>query len=322
MTDTQRVDALLAMGEVHTGLLRTSAAMPVVACERLVAGVDGGRGLRYERPIAHVVSPPQLTGVDCRPPTATGVKARVIGAVSGHVSVTGGHIVQGAAQTEVVMTRQTRRLGWSHYLARPGRVELIGTVGPDDIALGFLAPDPHPSALDLGAIAARLVNGVQASSALDQRAPLRIERTRFRWVALADGDDRMPTLRFRVERNGLRTLLVQGGGYDFASIAEFTADVALHDWLLTALLRVIERSRMGIDAKPVVIGQLRPAVEHLMHLWMPAARTQESTVELWNSLERRPGLSRQWKASVDRIRDQLAMSTIGLLSDRLGETVR
>jgi hypothetical protein len=47
---------------------------------------------------------------------------------------------------------------------------------------------------------------------------------------------------------------------------------------------------------------------------MPAARTPSSTTSFWDSLDRRPGLSRQWHITVERIRDQLALSTIALLT--------
>jgi hypothetical protein len=70
-----------------------------------------------------------------------------------------------------------------------------------------------------------------------------------------------------------------------------------------------------------VVQRLRPAVEHLLHLWMPAARGDEAGAALWAGLERRPGLARQWDALVHRVRDQLALGAIAALSDRLGETV-
>jgi hypothetical protein len=51
---------------------------------------------------------------------------------------------------------------------------------------------------------------------------------------------------------------------------------------------------------------------------MPGARGSETSAGLWERLERRPGLSRQWQMSVDRIRDQIALTTIGLLEAELG----
>jgi hypothetical protein len=55
---------------------------------------------------------------------------------------------------------------------------------------------------------------------------------------------------------------------------------------------------------------------------MPAARVSQDLLELWDYLERWPGFSRQWRVSVDRIRDQIAASTIALLSGGSGGTDR
>jgi hypothetical protein len=318
MADTHHSGALLAIGEVHTALLRSSAALSVAACETLVSLAGGERVRRFERPIAHVVSPLVLTGVDCRPAMVNGAKARIVGTVAGHASITGGHLVQGMATTRVAPSRSTRRLGWAYYLARPGWVELIGRAPADELAAGFLGSPADADVLDLGAIGSRLIGDVQSAPVLDGRLPFRVERTRLRWVAWpAPGE---PSAQFRVERDGMRTLVVQGD-VAVASAGEFAADVALHDWLLTALNRIVERSRVGIDDRASVVQRLRPAVEHLLHLWMPAARGDEAAAALWTGLERRPGLARQWDALVNRVRDQLALGAIAALSDRLGETV-
>jgi hypothetical protein len=39
-----------------------------------------------------------------------------------------------------------------------------------------------------------------------------------------------------------------------------------------------------------------------------------SLLSFWDSLERRPGFSLQWQATVSRIRDQLAVHTLETLS--------
>ena len=257
MADTHHPDALLAIGEVHTALLRSSAALSVSASEKLVSLAGGERVLRSERPISHVVSSLVLTGVDCRPATSNGTKARVVGTVAGHASITGGHVVQGTATARIAPSEQTRRLGWAHYLARPGWVELIGRARTAELARGFLAPPADPDVLDLGAVGARLVGDVQVAPSLDGRMPFRVERTRLRWVALPDADT-PPTPRFRVERDGMRTLVVHGN-VQIESVAEFAADLALHDWLLSALIRIVDRSRVGIDDRSSVVRRLRPA---------------------------------------------------------------
>jgi hypothetical protein len=318
MADTHHSDALLAIGEVHTALLRSSAALSMAASEKLVSLAGGERVRRFERPISHVVSPLVLTGVDCRPATANGAKARVVGTVAGYASITGGHVVQGTAATRIAASRSTRRLGWAYYLARPGWVELIGRAPADELASGFLGSPSEPDVLDLGAISARLIGDVQSALVLDGRLPFRVERTRRRWGVRASAGE--PAAQFRVERDGMRTLVVQGD-VEVAAAAEFAADFALHDWLLSALSRIVDRSRVGIDDRASVVQRLRPAVEHLLHLWMPAARGDEAAAALWTGLERRPGLARQWDALVNRVRDQLALGAIAALSDRLGETV-
>jgi hypothetical protein len=314
MADPHRADALLAMGELHTALLRSSAALSVPASERLLSLAGGERVARHERPIAHVVSPLVLTGIDCPAATSSGSRARVVGTVEGRVSITGGHVLQGSTLARVVRSAHARRLGWSHYLARPGQVELIGRADPADLTRGFLARAAHPQALDLGAISARLVGDVQAGGRLDGSLPFRVERTRLRWVALPAVPGEPPAPQFQVERDGLRVLVVHGD-VPVEEVAEFASDLALHDWLLSALLRLVERSRVGLDDRQSVIARLRPAVEHLLHLWMPGARGAEASSALWTALDRRPGLHRQWIALVNRVRDQLALGAITALSE-------
>jgi hypothetical protein len=311
-------DALLAIGEVHTTLLRSSAALSMAASGKLVSSAGGEPVRHIERPIFHVVSPLVLTGVDCRLATANGAKARIVGTVAGHASITGGHVVQGSATTRIAPSLSARRLGWAYYLGRPGWVELIGRAPADELTIGFLGPTADPDVLDLGAIGSRLLRDVQVAPELDGRLPFQAERTRLRWVVRASSSE--PAARFRIAHDGLRTLAIEGS-VEFDSAAEFAADFALHDWLLSALIRIVDRSRVGIDDRASVVQRLRPAVEHLLHLWMPAARGDEAAAALWTGLERRPGLARQWDALVNRVRDQLALGAIAALSDRLGETV-
>jgi hypothetical protein len=109
---------------------------------------------------------------------------------------------------------------------------------------------------------------------------------------------------------------------DLPAALELCEDLALHDWLLTALLELIERSRIGASPRPQVVDRLRPAIDYLLHLWMPAARLNESMLPLWKSLERQPGFTKQWEASVSRIRDQVALSTIVQLGAVAEENAR
>ncbi|GAB3965387.1 hypothetical protein [Plantactinospora veratri] len=80
-----------------------------------------------------------------------------------HAAVTGGHVLQGSTYTRLDRAASNRRLIWSHYLSRPGWVETIGKVDIRDVAQGFLGPTYQPQTLNLGAISARLIDGVQSS---------------------------------------------------------------------------------------------------------------------------------------------------------------
>ncbi|MEY7981578.1 hypothetical protein AB8O53_35385, partial [Streptomyces pilosus] len=64
------------------------------------------------------------------------------------------------------------------------------------------------------------------------------------------------------------------------------------------------------DDLPVVVGALRPAVDHLLHLWMPRARVSRELAPLWDVLAEEPGFTRQGLALVQRARDQLTLHAI------------
>jgi hypothetical protein len=118
---------------------------------------------------------------------------------------------------------------------------------------------------------------------------------------------------FRVESNALRTLELTVAYGDVLAVVELCEDLALHDWLLTTLLSLMEFSLTGPGDREQKVNRLRPAIDCLLHLWMPAARLDETVLPIWRDLERRPGFSRQWESSVNRIRDQVTLSTIALL---------
>lgn len=307
----------VALGEVHTGMIQHSAALSPAECERVLRLLQGERVHSFERPIAYAISPALLTGVDCALATRSGAAPRAVGSVAARAGITGGRVLQGSAVAYVVRAPAARRLPWAHYLARPGQVEAIGRYTPQALVDGFLAVLPAPSTLELGALAGRTVDAIQAAPALDRRPPLRTARVRLRWAALVAPEPDAPAelLRFTMEPGHRRTVLLRTPAALLGAVGEFCADLALHDWLLSTLLGLIERSRIGARPGDEVVERLRPAVDHLLHLWMPAARTDPVTMPLWAALERRPGLDRQWRATVDRIRDQLALSTLALLTD-------
>ncbi|WP_204055832.1 SCO2521 family protein [Microbispora corallina] len=297
------------MGEVHTGLLQNSGEIEESACRQVLALTAGETVRVSRRPIVHAVSPDRLTGVDCRLPSATQSRVRGVGTVLSRCAITGGRVAQGSSYVRLTRAEADRRLPWSHYLARPGVVEVLGKAKARDLADGF-ADDPPPGCLDLGAISGRFLDLAQSSPLLDRRAPFKVPRTRLRWVA----ESGEPAIRFVLRSDRTRSVLVVHDGAFTPAVADLCEDLALHDWLLTTLLVLLERARIGAVPGPEAAARLAPAVDHLLHLWMPAARLGDAMAPYWESLDRRPGFSRQWQSLVDRVRDQVTVNTLALLS--------
>jgi hypothetical protein len=303
--------AVLKMGEVHTGLLPHSCATSPALTGDLLAVALGQRVRRSERPVAYAVSPVKVTGVDCVLPAKNGAKVRAVGTVISRTVITGDHVLQGSSFTEVEGKPSAYRRLWSHYLAYPGRLETLSKASAQSLAQGFLScAGGSRELLDLGAITTRITDAVSLDPKLDQDVPFKSASTSLRWaVTDSPGPQR---LIFSVESDTNRTLSLPAGDVELSSLATLCEDLALHDWLLTTLLALIERSGLGSRARRDVIKLLAPAVDHLLHLWMPAARINQPLTELWESLENRPGFSRQWRANVERVRDQMTLAAVGL----------
>ena len=309
---------MLALGEVHTGLLQHSTALPADQAAELLNLVEGDPVLVERRPIAYAVSPELATGVDCDLPSRTGRKTRAAGAVLGRASVTGGRVVQSSVDAWLEPAETARRLPWSHYIARPGHLEAIGKAHLPDVVTGFLSPGPARPAdfpvLSLGAVATQLLDRVQRQEDLDRRPPLRAPRTMLRWAVTVD--ERWASagrVVFTVESDTLRTVEMTLGPEDGSAARLLCEDLALHDWLRTTVTAVAEDVMSSPRSAPDKAARLRPVVEHLLHLWMPGARVPATMAPVWESIERRPGFSRQWTSSVEWIRDQLAAGTVASL---------
>ncbi len=310
---------MLVLGEVRTALLRTAAAVPGATAARLVDLLPGEPVRRSERPQPYVLSPEVIQGVDCALPTDSGARVGGVGTVSSRAVITGGRLVQATSTVRLARAGSSQRLPWSHYLARPGLVETAGRTRWQDVAAGFLTA-ARTTGLDLGAVAERLLDAVQAAPppALDGRPPFRSRRTRLRWAAWTAVDepwvtDRAPAA-FVVEDDLSRTLWVSAPGATVPELCDLGEELALHDWLLTSLLRQVDRSGFEVATEAAAVARIRPAMAHLGHLWMPCARVPTGLQWVWAGIEARSGLSRQWDAAVSRIRDQVALSNVALLS--------
>lgn len=313
---------MLTLGEVHTGLLLTSSAVPNDTAAALLAVVPGGAVRTRQRPVRYACSPDVLTGVDCLARGRGGKAARLVGTSTSRVSLTDGHIVQVGTHASLVREPTGRRRPWAHYLAQPGILEVIGTFTPAALADGFLGEGAAgaDATLDLGAVSTRTLAAVQRSRLLDHQPPFRSRRTQLRWAAITpDAPEAERELVFRLAADGLRTVRLTTHDVEPRMLADFCADIALHDWLLSTLLELVDRA-MAVPRPPTeVIARLRPAIDHLVHTWMPAAHAERGLAAIWQEFDTRWGFSLQWQKTVERIRDQLSVGIMEALQLRRTE---
>ena len=301
----------LTIGEVHTGLLLTSAAVPADITEELLAIVPGGSVRTRQRPIRYAWSPEILTGVDCTAPLSVRREVRIVGTPATRLSLTDGRIIQAGTHATFRQGSAGRRRPWSHYLAQPGGLEILGKVSGESLAVGFLRGPATATALDLGAVNVRALAAVQRSRHLDRNPPFHSRRTRLRWTAETSNDGQ--EIVFTLGADGLRTVRLRAPEPNPRALADFCADIALHDWLLSTLLDIVDRALARSRPAAELIGMLRPVIDHLVHAWMPAAHASRPLGRIWQELDLTSGFSLQWQKTVERIRDQLSVGLIEAL---------
>ena len=302
---------MLTVGVVHTGLLLNSSAVPTDAAASLLALLPGSSVQTRQRPVRYACSPEVLTGVDCLAPVAGRREVRLIGTPATRVALTDGHIVQAATHATIQREPTGRRRPWAHYLAQPGVLEVLGTASEENLAAGFLGPSTRGAALDLGAVSTRALALIQRSTLLDHNPPFKSRRTQLRWAA--ETSTSHPELTFTLGADGLRTVRLRTDQSDPHALADFCTDLALHDWLLSTLLDLVDRAMARTRPATEVVALLRPAVDHLVHTWMPAAHVDRALARLWQDFDHQWGFSSQWQKTVERIRDQLSMGIIEAL---------
>jgi hypothetical protein len=302
---------LLTIGEVHTGLLLTSTALPTDTSAVLLSVLPGSSVRTRERPVRYAWSPDVLTGVDCLAPVAGHRKVRLVGTPATRLSLTDGHIVQAGTYATVRHEPTGRRRPWGHYLAQPGVLEVLGTIPQDKLVTGFLDGPANVRVLDMGAVNVRALAAIQRSTQLDHNPPFHSRRTRLRWSAEVTSDRQ--EMVFTLGADGLRTVRLRTNEPDPRALADFCADLALHDWLLSALVSLVDRAMARSRPTAELIGMLRPAIDHLVHAWMPAAHVKRNLAAIWQDFDVRSGFSVQWQKTVQRIRDQLSVGVIEAL---------
>ncbi|TDO42538.1 hypothetical protein C8E87_6311 [Paractinoplanes brasiliensis] len=304
------------VGVVDTGLLRGRDPSAGDDGRRLVDLVAGEQVLVSTRPRSSLRSPERLVGVDCPLGPPGGRQVRGIGTVRQRALITDHEVVQGSAFVKVVPAPYSSRQSWSHYLARPGVIETVGRADAHELDAALAAARRAPSTLDLGTIAERVTDEVQSATRGGSREPFRAARVRLRWVARMTGeDDTLSEVRFDAVDDRLRVLrFIVPGGTPPGPVAAVCEDVALHDWLLTTLIANVRKAAIGLETRAETLRRLLPAIDHLLHVWMPAARADDLTERMWIALERHAGFTRQWNTLVNRIRDQLSVGVAEALS--------
>jgi hypothetical protein len=313
----------LLFGETHTALLRNSTALPAEIATTLLRLRPGAAVAASTRPGAWLVSPDVAVGISCRLPTATDVRVDGVGTVLGRVTITGGRVVQASARMALAAGSSPDRRQWSYYLARPGIVEVLRRRGVDEDNLlhGFLSGqvrdrmDLSDDRLDLGSICERMLDQVQQSRHLDRDPPLTSRRTRLRYGAVCwsdsgsdgPGAQRAPVTEFALHDEIARTLRITSIRASDTDLVTTCEEIALHDWLLTALLKVVETARTVPLTSAEVVARFGPLLD-LFHLWMPNARTPRGLRPVWAELEHCPGFSRQWRNLAAHVRDNILLA--------------
>ncbi|OAA26869.1 hypothetical protein UG55_101149 [Frankia sp. EI5c] len=313
------------VGEVRTTLLQNSHQASTDMVARLLDLDPASRVRTATRPFAHAVSPEARTGVHCPLATGSGISADGVGTVLARASITGGVVLQASARARLVRAAAERRQPWAHHMANPGVIEVVGRSGEDDLAAGFLqkarqasATGQGPSPLDLGSVGSRLLDRVQRMPYIDRVPMLRARRTRLRFaVTWPAPDPSRPEpagldIEFIVHDETARTLRLRlpPSMRDPDAVLVACEDLALHDWLLSTVAVLVENSRIGADPAAQVVARVRPAIDHLLHLWMPGAKVAENLAEVWAALERRPGFSNQWSSLRGQIQNQLLLAIL------------
>jgi hypothetical protein len=304
----------LTIGEVHTGLLLTSTAVSPDTAVELLSVLPGSSVRTRERPVRYAWSPELLTGVDCLAPVAGQREVRLVGTPATRLSLTDGHIVQAGTYAAFRHEPTGRRRPWGHYLAQPGVVEVLGTVPQENLALGFLNGPANARVLDLGAVNVRALAGIQRSTQLDHNPPFHSRRTRLRWSA--EFATERQEMVFALGGDGLRTVRLRTEEPDPRALADFCADLALHDWLLSALVGLVDRAVARSRPTAELVSMLRPGIDHLVHAWMPSAHVKRTLTGIWQDFDASSGFSLQWQKTVQRIRDQLSVGIIEALQPR------
>lgn len=294
---------VLAFGEVRTCLVQNRSTLSPMASAALLRLTPGSVVSEAERPVPRVVSPDQVTGVDCRLAVAREGRARAIGTVLSHGIITNGRVLQGGAHVALVPVSSTGRREWRHYLRRPGVAEVIGRAEPPDMMDGYLADCMPPRGLDLSSISDRLIDQVQVTSRLDHTTALRAPTTVVRWAASLNPDTRPTVGIAKSDTPNLHILRLSCAPPNLPLLIRFCEEFALHEWLLTVVQDVVRRAKTDLARDRDPLDTLLFALDELVPLWLPPIHLGPDMKALWEGVESRTQYSLIFERQITRIRD-------------------
>ena len=295
---------LLVFGEIRTCLIQSLGTLSSTASVALMQLTPGSPVSKVERPVRRVVSPEQVTGVDCRLHVAREGRGRAIGTVLSHAVVTNGRILQGSAHVALTAATSKERREWRHYLRREGVVEVIGSPEPHNVIDGFLADTVPARGLDLASISDRIIDEVQRSQHLDHTTALRASTAVVRWAATL-APDAKPTVGIaKSDVPNFHLIRLSGAPDDLPMLIRFCEEFALHEWLLTTVHDVIiPRAETDIARDRDPLDSLLFALNQLVPLWLPPTHLRPDMKVLWEAMESRTHYSRLFERQVARICD-------------------
>jgi hypothetical protein len=260
---------------------------------------------KVDRPVRRVVSPEQVTGVDCRLQVAREGRARAIGTVLSHAIVTNGRILQGSAHVALMGASSNERREWRHYLQRTGVAEVLGSPKPHNVMDGYLADTSLPArGLDLASISDRIIEDVQGNDKLDHTTALRASTAIVRWAATLTPGSRPTVGIAKSDVPNTHTIRLEGTPGDLPMLIRFCEEFALHEWLLTTVQDVIvPRAEQEIARNGDPLDSLLFALNQVVPLWMPPTHLSPEMKTLWEAMESRTHYSRLFDRQVARIRD-------------------
>jgi hypothetical protein len=295
---------LLGFGEVRTCLIQNLGTLSAPASVALMQLTPGSPVSKVDRPVRRVVSPEQVTGVDCRLQVAREGRGRGIGTVLSHAVVTNGRILQGTAHVSLGRASSTERREWRHYLRRQGVVEVLGSPDFHNVLDGYLADTSPARGLDLASISNRIIDEVQLSTHLDHTTALRAGTATVRWAVTLAPDTRPSVGIAKSDLPNFHVIRLSGAPGDLAMLIRFCEEFALHEWLLTTVQDVIvPRAETDIARGRDPLDSLLFALNELVPLWMPPTHLGSDMKALWEAMESRTHYSRLFERQVARIRD-------------------